>query len=236
MDDVIILGKNFDHHLENLSKVLERFQSYNLKLKPSKCQLFQKEVKFLGKIVNENGVSVNPERVERVKNWPIPTSKKELESFLGFCNYHREHIKDYSAIATPLHALTRDKVEYIWSKKEQEAFTNLKSALIKATVLGYPDPNETFILDTDASDGTIGAELSQVQNGKERTICFASKTLTTTQRKYCTTRKELLSIVTFTRQFRHYLLGNQFIIRTDHNSIIWLLNFQNIDGQLARWI
>lgn len=236
LDDVIILGKNFDDHLQNLSAVLDRFKTYNLKLKPSKCQLFQKEVKFLGKIVNENGISVNPESVEVIKSWPIPKTKKQLESFLGFTNYHREHIRNYSNIAAPLHRLTREKTEFDWNDTCQEAFSNLKSALIQATILGYPDPNETFILDTDASDGTIGAELSQIQNGIERTICFASKIMTATQRKYCTTRKELLAIVTFTRQFRHYLLGGQFLVRTDHNSLTWLLNFQNIEGQLARWI
>jgi hypothetical protein len=107
---------------------------------------------------------------------------------------------------------------------------------VESVKLNYPNSNDTFILDTDASDNTIGAELSQIQKGEEKTICFASKVLTPAQRKYCTTRKELLAIVTFTRQFRYYLLGQHFIMRTDHNSLIWLLNFKNIEGQLARWI
>ena len=94
----------------------------------------------------------------------------------------------------------------------------------------------TFILDTDASHRSIAAELSQIQDGVEKTISFASKVLTPQQRKYCTTRKELLAIVVFTRQFRHYLLGRSFILRTDHNSLIWLMNFKNIQGQLARWL
>ena len=99
-----------------------------------------------------------------------------------------------------------------------------------AVVLNYPTTDAVFVLDTDASQNTIGAELSQIQDGVERTIGYASKVLASTQRKYCTTRKELLAIVCFTRHYRHYLLGRQFVIRTDHISLIWLLNFKNIEG------
>ncbi|VDI11719.1 Hypothetical predicted protein [Mytilus galloprovincialis] len=174
--------------------------------------------------------------MQTVKSWPRPKKKKELESFLGFTNYHREHIKNYAEIAVSLHKLTGGKSEFVWTEEQENAFEQLKIALVNSSVLAYPDPEATFILDTDASDKTIGAELSQLQDGKERTISFSSKVLTPAQKKYCTTRKELLAIVTFTRQYRHYLLGNQFVVRTDHNSLTWLLNFKNIEGQLARWI
>ena len=102
--------------------------------------------------------------------------------------------------------------------------------------MAYPDPDSIFILDTDASDRSRGAELSQIQNSKNVVISYASKVLSSTQMKYCTTRKELLAILAFIRQYRHYLLGNLFIIRTDHKSLRWLLNFKSIEGQLARWI
>lgn len=93
-----------------------------------------------------------------------------------------------------------------------------------------------FILDTDASEKAIGADLSQIQDGVERVVSFGSKILTPAQRKYCTTKKELLALVTFTRQYRHYQLGHSVLVRTDHNSLTWLLNFKNIEGQLARLI
>ena len=236
LDDVIVLGKDFDNHLENLTKVFDRFRHYNLKLKPKKYNLFQSEVKFLGKIVSAEGVKVNPGNVEIVKKWPIPRSKKDVESFLGFMNYHREHIPEYARTALPLHEIVKPKVPFVWKEKHQAAFEAMKSSLLQAVVLNYPNSHDIYILDTDASDNTIGAELSQLQDGKEKSTSFASKVLTPAQRKYCTTRKELLAIVTFTRQFRHYLLGRPFIIRTDHNSLIWLLNLKNIEGQLARWI
>ena len=103
-------------------------------------------------------------------------------------------------------------------------------------VLFYPTKTDSFVLDTDTSDIAVGAALLQIQDGVERPISFTSKILQPTQRKYCTTRKELLSIIAFTRQYRHYLLGRKFLIRTDHNSLVWLTKFRNIQGQLARWL
>lgn len=106
LDDVIVLGTDFESHIQSLTKVFSRFQKYNLKLKPSKCQLLQTEVKFLGKIVCNNGISVNPDSIEAVKKWTPPRSKREVESFIGFTNYHRDHIKNFAEIAEPLHQLT----------------------------------------------------------------------------------------------------------------------------------
>lgn len=236
LDDVIVLGDSFNSHLLNLERVLNRFRQYSLKLKPKKCSLFQKEVKFLGKIVSGDGVKVNPENVEAVKKWSTPKNKKDVESFLGFMNYHREHIPGFAKLALPLHEIARPREPFKWQEEQGAAFESLKQSLVNAVVLNYPNSNDRYVLDTDASDGTIGAELSQIQEGKEKSISFSSKVLTPAQRKYCTTRKELLAIVTFTRQYRHYLLGRPFIVRTDHNSLTWLLNFKNVEGQLARWI
>lgn len=129
LDDVVVLGKDFEDHLQNFSSVFSRFQKYNLKLKPSKCQLFQTEVKFLGKIVSEAGISVNPESVESVQNWPTPKNKKEVESFIGYVNYHRDHIKNFSALAEPLHQLTGPKVDFIWNEDHENSFQALKHAL-----------------------------------------------------------------------------------------------------------
>ena len=239
LDDVIVMGENFSSHMRNLRSVLTRFQKYNLKLNPKKCNLFQTEIKFLGKIVNSKGISINPESIDTVKNWPEPKCKKEVESFLGFANYHRDHISQFAKLAEPLHETVKNskKTQFIWSNKQEQSFQNLKIAIINAVSLDYPSPSpeDVFILDTDASDKSIGAELIQVQNGQEKIISFASKVLTSTQRKYCTTR-ELLAVIVFTRQFRHFLLGRHFILRTDHNSLTWLLSFKNIEGQLARWI
>ena len=112
----------------------------------------------------------------------------------------------------------------------------MKEALTNPPVLGLPNTYDPLILDTDASDVSIGSELIQVQNGEERVIAYSSFALTPEQKKYCTTRKELLSKVRFTRHFRHHLLGRIFTVRTDHSSLTWLLKFKDPEGQIARWM
>ena len=119
----------------------------------------------------------------------------------------------------------------------QKSFDDLKQCLTTAPVLAFPDFSKPFILDTDASDTGIGAVLSQTDdNGREKVIAFASRTLSKPERRYCVTRKELLSVVTFIRHFRPFLLGHKFTLRTDHGSLTWLSNFRQPEGQLARWI
>ena len=108
--------------------------------------------------------------------------------------------------------------------------------MVRAPVLALPNATDPFILDTDASDKYVGAELIQIQEGEERAVAYGSLTSTPEQQKYCTTRKELLAIIRFSRQFRHYLLGRHFTARTDHNSLTWLMNFKEPQGQLARWL
>ena len=120
LDDVIVLGSSFDHHVANLREVFNQFQAHRLKLKPRKCCLFQKEVQFLGKIISEWGVSVNPQSVQTVLDWPTPHSKKELESFLGLVNYHRGHILGYAGIAASLYSLTGSKqTDFVWGSDQK---------------------------------------------------------------------------------------------------------------------
>ena len=197
--------------------MLHRFCSYNLKLKPKKCFLFRRQVAFLGKLCSRDGIQIAPEKLSAVQKWTKPKCKKDVESFLGFANYHREHIKGYADMARCLYRLT-GKAEFHWIDDHDLAFNRLKEALTSAPCLAYPLPEATFILDADASKYAIGAELSQVQNGVERTIAYASNILLPAQKRYCVTRKELLAVVKFTDQFRHYLLGKEFILRTDHHS------------------
>ena len=236
LDDINVLGQSFENHLSNLRHVLDRLRKYNLKLKPKKCNLFRIECEFLGKLVNREGVQITASKIRAVKDWPVPTNKTEVESFLGFSNYHRDHVQGYAGISKCLYELTGKCPTFAWEEKHQETFERIKTALTSAPCLSYPRKEGTFILDADASQVCIGAELSQQQDGQEKVVCYASRVLTPVQRRYCTTRKELLAVVTFCRQFRHYLLGSKFIVRTDHSSLVWLLRFKNPDGQLARWM
>lgn len=173
--------------------------------------------------------------IEAVRDWPRPVNTKAVERFLGFANYHRNFIPHFSEIAAPLYAIT-GKAAFRWDSDQEQAFRDLISRLTSPPVLAIPTQEGHFILDTDASDLAIGGELCQVQDGCERTIGYASSVLSAEQRRYCTTRKELLAVVRFTRQFRHYLLGRKFTVRTDHHSLTWLINFRHPEGQIARWL
>lgn len=236
LDDVIVVGKEFSEHLDNLEKVLCKFRHYKLKLKPRKCDFFQREVAFLGRVVSVHGIAMDPGKVEKVLQWSVPKNPRELMSFLGFINYHREYLEGFAEKSACLYALASTKTDFQWDNVHQAAFESLKQAMTAAPVLAYPTPDGEFVLDTDASDGAIGAELSQIQDGKLKVIAYGSFALNSCQLNYCTTRKELLAVVRFTRHFRHYLLGRQFFLRTDHNSLTWLMRFKHINGQLARWL
>ena len=236
LDDIIVCGKTFDEMVKNLDEVFARLQGAGLKLKARKCQLFSKRVEFLGHVISEDGIRTDPKKTECVRTWPEPTNVKEMRSFLGFCSYYRRFIFRFSEIAKPLHKLTQKDIRFKWTKECQDAFQTLKLKLVNAPVLAHPDFNQGFILDVDACDQSIGAVISQKINGEEHAIGFASRTLTKTERAYCVTRKELLALVTFVKHFKHYLYGKRFLVRTDHSSLRWLMNFKNPEGQIARWI
>ena len=236
LDDVIIFSKNFDDHLRRMEEVFGRLREAGLKLKPQKCRFFQKEVTYLGHVVSENGVSTDPSKVSKILDWPIPRNLSELRSFLGLASYYRRFIKDFAKIAVPLHRLTEKNKPFVGSESCLEAFNELKRELTNHPILENPDFNKEFILDTDASDYGIGGVLSQIEGNEERVIGYASRSLTKPERRYSTTRKELLAIVAFIQHFRHYLYGKSFIIRTDHNALKWLKSFKEPQGQMARWI
>ncbi|XP_060568984.1 uncharacterized protein LOC132727472 [Ruditapes philippinarum] len=236
LDDIIVFGPDFESTLENLKQVFVRFRAANLKLKPKKCHLFKKQVHYLGHIVSEEGISCNPDKIQSIKGWPVPTNKSEVKSFLGLASYYRKFISGHANLTFHLNELTQKKKKFIWTEDCQESFDKLKEKLTSPPVLAFPQENGLFILDTDGCNTSIGCVLSQEQNGEEKVISYASKSLSKSQQRYCTTFIELLAVVTFVKYFRHYLWGRKFLIRTDHASLIWLKNFKEPEGMLARWL
>ena len=156
----------------------------------------------------------------------------EVQSFIGLYSYYRRYIPFFSDIAQPLYQCS-ERTPFNWSPAAEKAFSRLKQALTCAPVLGYPNPEEQFILDTDASNSDIGAVLSQSQ---ERVIAYFSRSLNCAKRQYCVTRKELLAMMKSIRHFHCYLYGKSFVLRTDHAALQSLLNFKCPERQLARWI
>ena len=236
LDDVIIYSRTPAEHLGHLQEVLERFREHKLKLKPRKCELFKKEVKYLGHVVSADGVATDPALIEKVTSWDPPGNQKETRAFLGLTGYYRAYVPCYGDIAEPLVRLTDAKAEFRWTPACQQAFDNLKLRLTTAPILAYPNKEDQFILDTDASDVAIGAVLSQRQGHQEKVIAYGSKALSKEERNYCVTRKELLAVVHFIEAYRYYLYGKKFVVRTDHSSLRWMLRQKEPRDQLARWI
>lgn len=159
----LVFSQSFDDHLKRLEGVFEKLEKHNLKLKPSKCEFFMSEVKYLGHIVSEEGVKTDPDKIEALKSWPVPKNIKELRSFLGFTGYYRRFIKDYARVVHPLTELlaghstakgknqrNSKKIPWVWDKKQQSAFETLISKLTNPPILSYADFSKPFILNIDA--------------------------------------------------------------------------------------
>lgn len=238
LDDLLVYSATFSDHLVRLETVFKRLRDTGLKIKVEKCHFLQSEVRFLGHRVSAQGVSTDPEKVNAVKQWPIPSTPKELRSFLGFCSYYRRFIEGFSQIAGPLHDLVnaclrengsirvKQPLEHSWSPLCQSAFEQLKEKLTSAPTLGYPNFALPFVLETDASNLGLGAVLYQHQEGRKVVIAYASRRLRGAEqndRNYSSMKLELLAMKwAVTEKFRSYLLGSKFTIITDNNPLCHL--------------
>ena len=174
--------------------------------------------------------------ITRNCNCGVPLCKQDLQSFIGVLNFHMDHIPKFALVTKLLYDIMGPSATFRWGTEQEKAFDERRQKLMEASVLAYRNSEYLFILYTDASNHAIGAELLQVQNVGERLIGFGSFVLDSAQRNYFTTRKELIEVVRLTWHFKHCLLGRRFTLRTDHNSLLCLMGFKNIEGQLARWI
>lgn len=237
LDDILVFSKTIDDHIERLDIVFSKLKHHGLKLKPSKCHFFRRQVCYLGHIVSEHGVSTDPAKTETISSWPKPTTERQLRSFLGIAGYYRRFVNGFAKIAAPLHALlskpkktkTNMKTEQfvsLWNHDCDRAFEELKTKLTSTPVLGYPDFSKEFVLEIDASLQGLGAVLSQERDKKNVVIAYASRTLRPTEKNmdnYSSMKLELLALKwSVTEKFRDYLLGSKFVIFTDNNPLSYL--------------
>lgn len=240
LDDIIIVSSTFEEHISLLTRVLERLKYANLTINLSKSQFFRKELRYLGYVVDENGLRTDPSKISSMVEFPTPTSRKEVKMFLGTASYYRRFIKGFSSIAAPLNALTstsKSAPPFVWTEEAEKAFNDLKSALVTAPVLACPDFSRPFSVHCDASSFGIAGALTQVlDDGHEHPIAFASRSLNKAERNYSATEREALAVVFSVEHFRPYLEGGpQFKVVTDHSSLKWFFNLTNPTGRLARW-
>ena len=239
IDDILIMGRSFEEHLDLIVKVLCTLEQYAIKVKPSKCCWFRTEVSFLGHIVSQGGLRKSDEYMASVRNYPKPGNTEELRSFLGVVNFQRKFIPDCSSICQPLSRLTgrpaREKL--LWTVEMEEAFAKLKEAICMDLELAYPDYGvsaEKLELATDASGVGSGACLSQMQSGVHRVIAYASMSFSRAQRNYSTIERELAAIRWAVHVFKGFLYGIPFILFTDHKPLVYMSNMAQTNGRLVR--
>jgi len=238
MDDLMVMSNSIDEHLKDLRQVFTIFRQANLRLKAKKCSFMSKRVVFLGHVITPEGRFPNPKNVEKLLNFKVPTTLKELQSFIGLCSYYRSYVKKFSDIAHPLIELTKkgETKKIQWSQEAQAAFDLLKKHLTTEPILAHPLFELEFILQTDASGHSLGAVLSQIQKGKEVAIAYASRHLNAAERKYASIEREALAIIFGIKTFKYYLLDNPFTIETDCRPLLWLESMKEKDaGRVARW-
>ncbi|GJU66869.1 reverse transcriptase domain-containing protein [Tanacetum coccineum] len=205
IDDILIYSKTKEDHEVHLGLVLELLRKEKLYAKFSKCEFWLQEVHFLGHVVNQNGIHVDPSKIEAVKNWKTPTTPSEIRSFLGLAGYYRRFIANFSKIAKPLTSLTQKNQKYVWGVEQEEAFQTLKNNLCDAPILTLPDGVEDFVVYCDASNQGLGCVLMQ----RSKVIAYASRQLKTHEKNYTTHNLELGAVMFDLKTWRHYMYGTK---------------------------
>ena len=185
LDDILIYSKSQEEHIELVKKVLDRLAKYQLVVSVTKSVFHVKSVKFLGYIVATNGVTISERKVESIKNWRAPRSVKEVQNFIGFANFYRWFIKDFSKICTPITEMLKgDKTKFFWGDKQNSVFEELKRRFITAPILEHFYPDRETVVETDTSDFALGCVLSQFKEKRLHPIAFHSRKLNDAERNY----------------------------------------------------
>jgi transposase InsO family protein len=215
LDDIVIWGSSKKEHDERLRNVLSRARESGFKFNPNKCKFSVSEIKYLGHIFSDKGVSIDKDKVESIKNMPAPTCKKELERFLGMTNYLSKFIPNYSEKSVTLRQLLKNDTVWDWNESFNQAFVKLKNSLCNTPVLGYFDTNQPVTLSVDSSREGLGAVILQNQ----KPIAYASKCLNQAQKNYAQIELEMLAICFGCERFHSFVYGREVFVESDHKPL-----------------
>ena len=236
VDDIHITSTSFEEHMYHLEQIFKKFEQHNITINRKKSQFLKNQVVFLGHIISKKGISMDPDKIQTIKNFQPPKTKKQVQAFIGFINFYRKFIRDLSQDTGHLSKLTKKDTKWVWGTTQQQAFENIKQKFLEDIIIQFPDFQREFHLNTDASTTHLGAELYQITDqGEHQTLSFASRTLKPTEQNHNTTELELLAIVFACKKFRNYLLGNKVKIFTDHHALTFLNTCQLLNARLIRW-
>lgn len=218
-----------------LKRVLDRIREAGLTINPEKSKFCRSQVKYLGFLIQQEGLKVDPDKTAPIVEYPPPKNIKQLRRFIGMASWYRRFIPQCATRLEPLTRLLRKSFSWEWGDEQKSAFESVKSCITSPPTLSYPNFELSFTLQTDASSVGLGAILTQELEGVEHVIAFASRALSGAEKKYSTTEQECLAVVWSIKKFRPYLEGYKFKVLTDHSSLRWLHNLKNPTGRLARW-
>ena len=252
LDDVIVFSRSLTDHILHVEKVLDKFIEKGLKVGFHKCNFFQQQVKFLGRVVSNGGYRMDEESIEAVRalKGHKPTTLGEVRQLLGLVGYHRRQVQDFAALAHPLTELLKtggknpgeksmSKRPVTWLSEHQEALNKLIDAVTTQPILAYPDYNEKFFVHTDASCRGLGCILYQIQGGEKRVISYGSRSLLPAEKNYHSTKLEFLALKwAVCEKFRDYLgYGNtHFTVYTDNNPLLYIMQSTKLNANGQRWV
>src|SRR4051794_25451824 len=232
LDDILIYSPDLESHHQYLQQVFDILRREKLYCKMSKCEFLKSSVEYLGHVISDKGIQVDPKKIESIQSWPAPRNLHELRSFLGLTNYYRRFIDGYAKQITALNRLLRKDQEYIWTEDYDQAMKFLQDKMSNAPILIPADPTKPFEVTADASDFAVGTVLSQ--DGKP--VAFESRQMSPAEKNYAVHEKELLAIVHALKVWRHYLEGQEFAVVTDHQSLWYLQTQDKLNRRQARWV
>jgi len=223
VDDVLVSGRNDAAHLQNLKEIFRRLTEANLRLNREKCTFMASEVTYCGLIIDKNGARTVPDKVQAIVEAPAPQTVTQLKSYLGMLNFYHRYLPDVSNVLAPLHRLLKNGAAWVWGPEQQEAFKRSKELLSRSPVLVHFDSNKEIILACDASPYGLGAVIShRMEDGSERPIAFASRSMSVAEKKYSQLDKEGLALIFGVKKFHQYLYGKHFTLYTDHQPLVGL--------------
>ncbi|XP_069498702.1 uncharacterized protein, partial [Ambystoma mexicanum] len=238
LDDILIFSSTWEEHVLHVKEVLTRLQQNHLFCKLEKCEFHKTTISYLGYVLAQQGIAMDPDKISAITEWPSPRSIKDIQRFLGFANFYRRFIPHFSLMTKPLTYLLKKDIPFVWAAETQRSFEQLKILFTQAPILQVPDQSRRFIVESDASQYALGAVLLQPdEQNIERPVAYLSKTLSPAELHYTVLEKELLAIKRAFEEWRHLLLGAQHPIevRTDHHNLRSLQYTQTCNSRQARW-
>ncbi|CAL8133199.1 unnamed protein product [Orchesella dallaii] len=235
LDDIIIWSRTMEEHLHHIELVMERLKAANLTINEKKCSFAKREVEYLGHIIGPDGIRKKPETTRAIRKFPIPANRRDLQSFLGLCNWYHAFIENFMELAEPLYKLTKKEIPFIWTEDQQQAFEKIKKKICEDVILASINYECPIIMKTDASSVGLGAVLCNTIDGVDRPIAFASKLLKKAERHYHIYEKEAFALIFGHRKFREFLEGQKFTIQIDNRALNYIRLMKEKKPKIQRW-